>query len=71
MLGQSNAYKQTTGSCHYKKEITNMVSLNYNENVKVSFLYDLCRATCNKDNGIIIKKDGSNFLIKIKDVVKL
>ena len=71
MKGNEKSRPQEGGSYHSKKDIIHASTLNYNEKIDVGFLYDLCRATCNKDNGFIISRDGCRYLIKIKDIQKI
>ena len=54
-----------------KKQIINGSTINYYEKIDVKYLYDLCRATTNKENGFIILKDGVKYLIRIKNIEKL
>ena len=71
MNGTAKSYPQGIGTYHSKKDILDASTLEYNDNVAVKNLYDLCRATCNKGNGFIISKDGEKFLIRIKKIEKI
>ena len=71
MDGTVKSSPQNNGTYHSKKQIINGSTINYYEKIDVKYLYDLCRATCNKENGFIILKDGVKYLIRIKEIEKL
>ncbi len=66
IYGKFKPLKQKKFSYHSKKEILKKSILNSSDNIKVSYLFDLIRATYNKDNGFYIKFNNKKFLIKIK-----
>ena len=62
--------KQTNGSFHFKKEIDEITTLNYDDTITVEHLFKLCRGTCAKNNGFKISKDGKDFAkVIIKDII--
>ena len=60
---------QGKGTFHYKSEIKNATTFDLEENITFKKLLKLCRATCAKNNGFFILKDGKNYAkIIIKDI---
>ncbi len=60
---------QGEGTFHYKSEIKKGSTFNLDEIISFKKLLKICRATCAKDNGFYIQKDGKEFAkIIIKDI---
>ena len=60
---------QGEGTFHYKSEIKNATTFDLEETITFKKLLKLCRATCAKNNGFFITKDGKNYAkIIIKDI---
>lgn len=62
--------KQKKGTSHLKKEIVEASNINIEEEIKIDKLLKLCRATCSKNNGFYILKEGKKYAkIIIKDIL--
>jgi hypothetical protein len=71
MSGRASSYPQGVGSYHSKSDILEASSLDEFAVINVSRLFDLCRATANRGNGFIVKKEGRKFLIRISGIEEL
>ena len=71
MCGTSKSLIQDKGTYHSKKEIIDASTIDFNDKIEVRYLYDLCRATCNKNNGFIVSKNGKKFLVRINRIEKI
>ena len=60
---------QGEGTFHLKKEIKKGSTFDLDEIISFKKLLKICRATCAKDNGFYIQKDGKEYAkIIIKDI---
>ena len=66
-----NSYPNQDGSYHSKGQIKEASTIKQDQNLTGDQLFDLCRATFNKNNGFFITKNGRKFLIKINDIVEI
>jgi methionyl-tRNA formyltransferase len=72
MEGLAPATPQTDGTYHSKAEIVEASTLHSGDTIAVDRLFDLCRATNNKNNGFIVaKKDGRRFMVRISSIDEL
>ena len=71
MRGTVSSQPQKEGTYYSKNAIIEQSTLDYVDNVSVKHLWDLCRATCNKNNGFRIKTNGKTYLIRIKSIEEL
>ena len=71
LKGKFSLTKQTKFTYHSKKDILSKTILNHNDKIKVSDLFNLFRATFNKENGFFIKFNKKKFFIKIENYQKV
>ena len=68
MAGKIKAWEQVNGTYHEKGDIIDASTLKVGDKVDVDTLFDLCRATCCKDNGFIIDNHGRMVKVVIKGI---
>jgi methionyl-tRNA formyltransferase len=71
MRGETKSYPHSTGTYHSKKDIQSKSTLNIEDDISVNFLFNLCRATNNKNNGFIIIKNNKKFKIIIEKIEEI
>lgn len=71
MNGETKSVPQSNGTYHSKKDIQNKSTLNIKDDISVNFLFDLCRATNNKNNGFFIIKNNIKFRIVIDRIEEI
>tara|TARA_Y100001970_G_C14100519_1_gene785207 strand:- start:355 stop:1101 length:747 start_codon:yes stop_codon:yes gene_type:complete len=71
MKGDFSMTPQGKGTYHSKSEIITESTLSYSDKINISKLFDICRATNNKNNGFIVDKFGEKFKIIISSIEKI
>lgn len=66
LKGKFKLSKQNKHTYHSKKQILKRSTLKSNDSIKVIDLFNLIRATFNKNNGFYIKHGNKKILIKVK-----
>jgi len=65
MDGKTKSIPQSGGTYHSKKDILAKSTLYIEDDISVNYLFDLCRATNNKNNGFFIIKNDRKFRVVI------
>lgn len=68
--GLAQSKEQCSGTYHSKKDILKETTLDENDSISGGQFLDLCRATCNKNHGFFIKRNGELIKIIVKTVEK-
>ena len=71
MSGKAKSQKLMGGSFHLKKEIKDASTLSLKQYISVKKVFNLMRATKNKDNGFYIKDNKETYFIKIDKIKKI
>ena len=69
--GLSTSMINQDGSYHSKKQIINASTILEGQILDSNYLFDICRATYNKNNGFTIIKNGMKFLVRIDKIEKI
>lgn len=71
MNGKAKSFPQGVGTYHSRQDILAKSSLNVEDTISVNYLFDLCRATNNKNNGFVIIKNNRRFRVAIEKIEEL
>ena len=71
MNGDTKSVPQSSGTYHSRKDIQDKSTLNIEDNISVNYLFDLCRATKNKNNGFFIIKNDIKFKVVIDRIEEI
>lgn len=71
MNGETKSVPQSCGTYHSKKDIQAKSTLNIEDDISVNYLFDLCRATNNKNNGFFIIKNDRKFRVVIDRIEEI